>query len=235
MSRRIQVNKKLSVIFVLLLTLALLAAVPAAADGPDEVSASPNGPPAGEPAPPAAGPGLFVTTTDNEDNALTGNPDSDMGTDVWECVFSDDAIHPIEFNIENDIHPVAAALLSILNYDVDTDYAAYPELDGVYFEGHYVGDLSGADGEWAVNSFTIDPSWVRTGNNLVQIQVERNNPGNDYWCAYVRWGALEVEEAEEEAVEEQFVPEAGSLALLGTGLAGLSGYASLRWRARRKK
>jgi hypothetical protein len=30
--------------------------------------------------------------------------------------------------------------------------------------------------------------------------------------------------------EEEFVPEPGTVALLGTGLAGLAGYASLRWR-----
>ena len=29
--------------------------------------------------------------------------------------------------------------------------------------------------------------------------------------------------------EEEFIPEAGSLLLLGSGLAGLTGYASLRW------
>jgi len=36
--------------------------------------------------------------------------------------------------------------------------------------------------------------------------------------------------AAEEAV--QFVPEPGTVALLGSGLAGLAGYAALRWRAR---
>jgi hypothetical protein len=221
-------NKGVSAVLGLLLILSLLAAAPAAAEGPDGASASAV-PPPGEPAPPTAGPGLFVTTIDNEDNAGTGNPDHDMGTDVWVSVCNGDPIHPIEFNIENDVHPVAAALLSILAFDVDSDYTEYPELDGVYFEGHYVGDLSGANGEWSVDSFTIDPAWVRTGNNLVQVQIERNNPGNNWWCAYVRWGALEVKE------EEEFVPEPGTMALLGTGLAALSGYATLRWRSRRRE
>jgi hypothetical protein len=36
-----------------------------------------------------------------------------------------------------------------------------------------------------------------------------------------------------EVCEEEFVPEAGSILLLGSGLAGLAGYATLRWRTRK--
>lgn len=38
----------------------------------------------------------------------------------------------------------------------------------------------------------------------------------------------------EEPAEEEFVPELGSLALLGSGLIGLAGYAGLRFRSRRE-
>lgn len=37
------------------------------------------------------------------------------------------------------------------------------------------------------------------------------------------------------AAEEEFVPEAGSLLLLGGGLAGLAGYATLRWPQRNER
>jgi hypothetical protein len=47
-----------------------------------------------------------------------------------------------------------------------------------------------------------------------------------------REGFFTIEVAEVCEVEEEFVPEPGTIALLGTGLAGLAGYATLRWGAR---
>ena len=54
---------------------------------------------------------------------------------------------------------------------------------------------------------------------------QENPPGTETDSARVIWLVAET-------CEEEFVPEPGTILLLGSGLMGLAGYAGLRWRTR---
>jgi len=129
----------------------------------------------------------YVTTTDNEDNALTGNPDGDM--DYY--LFNDDPLHPIEFNIFINESVITTAQLSILAYDIDW---ASGEVDQVWVNGNYLGNLSGVNNTWSTSVFNIPPGFIvpgPAGKNLIRIDVDVNNPPpNSSWAVEVDWGQL---------------------------------------------
>ena len=55
-------------------------------------------------------------TSDNDDNAHTGQPDGDWGY----CLYNNDSRHPIEFDVNmNGPLPQSRAKLLLLCYDVD--------------------------------------------------------------------------------------------------------------------
>jgi hypothetical protein len=164
--------------------------------------------------PPVASSGLYVTSEDNENNAGTGVADGDMGyaNPEYTCTYED--IAPLEFNILVGEDICSGGVLT---------------LEGFLWEGGNVylnGDLLGSapelwEEEWSAAQFDVPQALLKRGANLVEVVQEEG-------CSVVAWGTLAIEPCEVE-----FVPEPGSVMLLGSGFAGLAGYATLLRRRRK--
>ncbi|MEZ5498880.1 MAG: hypothetical protein R3E77_05535 [Steroidobacteraceae bacterium] len=144
-----------------------------------------------------AAPGTFYTYEDNENNALTGSPDGDMATDslVTEpapavTLGNTSPIAPIEFNVLVNTTPAASATLTLRAWDVDEEQG---EQDDVYINGHFLGKLTGANNVWSTTVFQIsDLSWISTGNNLVEVQIDTSGDATA-WVTAVRWAQILID------------------------------------------
>lgn len=167
------------------------------------------------PEPPVLKLGVYVTSEDNENNAGTGAGDDDMGMGALYFVCPASNNVPIEFNIVVGDEICSAGQLSLAAIDFESG------LHEVYVNGHSLGTIPEQEEDvWEVEVFNVPQAVLKQGANLVEIEVIGD-------CGAVAWGALAIEPCQEE-----FVPEPGSVMLLGGGLMGLAGYATLRWRSR---
>lgn len=99
------------------------------------------------------------------------------------------------------------ALLTLRVWDVDQDYAGpdfAPEVDIVSINGHQIGMLTGADGQWSTFTAEIPLEYLRfpdfdpaTGvipaENIIQIDIDTANVGVcECWAVEVDWGRLVI-------------------------------------------
>src|SRR5688572_15848512 len=109
-------------------------------------------------APLASAQATYYTNSDNENNANTHISDNDMDVSLGNAA----GRHPIEFNIMVTTLPQTSAVLTMYNLDVDEEQG---EIDLVYFNGHLLGKLTGANDVWSSTAFVVDPAWVVQGRN----------------------------------------------------------------------
>lgn len=134
--------------------------------------------------------GTYVLSSDNDNNSWGGSPDGDWGY----CLYNNDPKHPIEFHFDVAEPSVSSAQLLLLCYDVDQyTEPGNPEIDRVYVNGTYVGDLTGANNEDSTTFFTLPTGAVSPGRNRVKIEVNQN-PGAppDEWCVELKQAQLIV-------------------------------------------
>jgi hypothetical protein len=119
----------------------------------------------------------------------------DDGYELDQYRFGDQS--PITFQIDLDgidPTPVGSTPVVLRMYVFDVDQAGSedcgPEVDQVSVNGKRVGTLTGADGQWSLNTFTLPPGTLTSGANGFRVDIDTGGTG--CWAVQVDWAEVEV-------------------------------------------
>ncbi|HYC88838.1 MAG TPA: hypothetical protein VEO54_06475 [Thermoanaerobaculia bacterium] len=121
-------------------------------------------------------------------------------------------LDPAGFKARGLISPFAKLIIPVFDIDMNGSPGFPPEVDRVEFNGHDLGTLTGGDGIWKLNEFSIPIEWIRfprasmggpaqdepTGaepapvENTVTISIDQASGPAENWCMAVDWAHLEL-------------------------------------------
>jgi len=121
----------------------------------------------------------------------------DSGDNLDKYLFWPNTIEP-DIPVQTNDSDIQSAVLTLSIYDVD-EYCGSVcggvcEVDTVYFNGHYLGTLTGANNQWSTTTFILDPSWVNgevggsPGINHVKIIID--TASHKCWAVECDWVQL---------------------------------------------
>lgn len=114
------------------------------------------------------------------------------GSCIWPPSFHSVTIDVGDINVS----AIKSATLTVRAYDCDNPDLSGgceggPEIDTVFFNGEYIGILSGATDQWSTVSFDLDTTKILNGSNSAQVFIDTTGTG--CWCLGVDWIELAVQ------------------------------------------
>jgi hypothetical protein len=116
------------------------------------------------------------------------------GFDLDQYLFASSS--PINFNLDLQgfkPDPVKPTVVTLRVFDVDQQGAppdCSAEVDRVLVNGTYLGNLTGANSQWSIVSFSIPPGTLTTGVNRFEVQID--TLGTGCWAVEVDYAEVEM-------------------------------------------